>query len=198
MIILKNNEKLFSDRSSEITQIIKSGHTYVKEIMKSIELYWDDPRDVSHWIDKAGGYIFNDTVNKTYVKLQYCFINSLSDNETVSLVGNDYLVKIRSMYINPENFIQEVKKEILTEDGGKYKTWIKSYSDFKVSNKEYVSILKYMSLCFSGLICPDEWYENKWKSLSIPKSSKINITNVNQLKDLIHSCIKYILGVGEY
>ena len=197
MIILRNNEKLFSDRSTEIIQIIKSGHTYVKEIMKSIELYWDDPKDVSHWIDKAGGYIFNDTVNKTYVKLQYCFINSLSDKEIISLVGNDSLSKIRVIYKNPEEFIQAVKEEILTENGGKYKTWIKSYNDFKITNKEYINILKYISLCFSGYINPNEWYDNTWISLNIPKSSKINITNVNQLKDLIHLCVKNILGIGD-
>lgn len=65
MIILR--DKLFSEtRKDEISKIIESCHTYIKEIIKSLELYWKDPDDVNHWIDKAGGFIYNDTYNKQF------------------------------------------------------------------------------------------------------------------------------------
>lgn len=198
MIILRRIaiERLFSDRATEVNQIIVAGHTYVKEIMKAIEMYWDDPDDVSHWIDKAGGYISNDTFNKSYVKPHYCFIDCLRDDEITSLVGINSLNLIRSKYKTSEDFVKSVKIEILTERSGKYKTWIKSISDFKYSDKEYVELFRFISLCISGEVNPDYWFNtNLWNRLKITNKSDLKIYSVNQLKDLIHSCIESILGI---
>lgn len=198
MIILRRTiiDKLFSDRSTEINQIIVAEHTYVKEIMKAIELYWDDPNDVSHWIDKAGGYIFKDTFNKSYINPHYCFLSCLEDSEIISLVGANSLSIIRSKYRTSEDFIESVKIEILTERGGKYRTWIKNISDFKFTNIDYVNIFKFISLCISGAIDPSMWFNiNSWENIKLTNKPYSKLTNVNQLKDLIHSCIENILGI---
>ena len=197
MIILR--DKLFSEtRKDEISKIIEPCHTYIKEIIKSLELYWKDPDDVNHWIDKAGGFIYNDTYNKQFIKPHYCFIYCFNDNDIINLIGRDSLYRIRSTFSTSERFIESVKKEILTEKGGKYKIWLKTFNDFDISNKEYIKIFHFISLCMSGIILPSDWYSNHWNNLSIPKNSNIKLTSVDQLKELIHECLKSILGVGNY
>lgn len=151
MIILR--DKLFSEtRKDEISKIIEPCHTYIKEIIKSLELYWKDPDDVNHWIDKAGGFIYNDTYNKQFIKPHYCFIYCFNDNDIINLIGRDSLYRIRSTFSTSERFIESVKKEILTEKGGKYKIWLKTFNDFDISNKEYIKIFHFISLCMSNNI----------------------------------------------
>ena len=67
-----------------------------------------------------------------------------------------------------------------------------------IANKEYIKIFHFISLCMSGIILPSDWYSNHWNNLSIPKNSNIKLTSVDQLKELIHECLKSILGVGNY
>lgn len=195
MIIFRQKDFGLSDsRQDLLNYLVSSCHTIAMEFIKAIDLYWYDNQDVSHWVDKPTGYILR-LANK--IDLHYSLICSFADSTIRNLIGVDGLSIVRNLYNTPEEFIQSVFKEIL--DDNKYKIWIKDYNFFK-KPKEYIRYFKYITLCISGHITPEDWdNQSSWIRKQIPKESIIKFYKTQEgnrkLHELLTKCIENILGI---
>jgi hypothetical protein len=200
MIIFRQKDFGLSDsRQDQLSYLIDGCHTIAMELIKAIDLYFQDNQDVSHWVDKPVGYILK-LSGRSAVELHYSLICSFPDSDIIKLIGVDGLTLIRNKYSTPEKFIEEVINEILTD--AKYKIWLKNRKFFQ-SAKDYIKYFKYITLCISGEILPEDWNDQgRWLGLSIPRNPKIRFNRSSassrNLHQLITSCIEHILGINYF
>lgn len=196
MIIFREKDfSNLSNRAGQLSYLIGSCHTISLELIKAIELYWDSPENVNHWIDKASGYLHRMT-GKEYIFPHFGLICSFKHKNISDLIGVDGLNEILKKYKSPEDFILNIENEILLSN--KYKTWIKDLSFFK-ETKDYLRIFKYISLCLSGTIVPEDW-NNQWLWINkdIPFGGEILFNKFSngqkEIWEILKSCIDTING----
>lgn len=196
MIIFREKDfALSNSRQNQIRLLITGCHTIAMELIKAIDLYWQDTKDVPHWIDKVCGYMLR-LENRTSVKIHQSLICSFDDKTIIDQIGTDGLKMVRELYTSPENFIFAVESELLKD--AKYRTWITGY-DFFQPPKEYIKYFKYITLCLCGRILPSDW-DSQWTWIreNIPSNTTIRFEKNNkELHVLLMSCIGHILGISD-
>lgn len=196
MIIFR--EKDFSNlnsRSGQLEYLVEGCHTIALELIKAIDFYWYSPENVNHWIDKTTGYLYK-MVGKEYIFPHFGLLCSFQHKNISNLIGLDGLSKVIEKYKSPEDFILSVENEILVSK--KYDTWIKDISFFR-QTKDYLKIFKYISLCLSGNINPNDWDTQwEWINKDIPFNGKIlfpkSSIGQKEIWEIIKSCIDIING----
>ena len=156
-LINEDNDRLFS-RSSEIENLIDKTFPACLEVMKLIEFKEkSNGRDTRHWFDILTSIVDDIGSGNNLRWPQLAFACTLDDDDLYNFIKNDYR-KVRNKFGNPEEVIDDLRKELMTTDNRKYSGWVSNIDDFlDISNEQYLEYYKYISLCLSGDMKPDEW-----------------------------------------
>lgn len=199
-------DKLFAiNRGNSIDNLYNLTKGATMEIIKLIEFrkLCGEGKVMNHWLDVVSGILMRIHKNNSPVKFYMGFIGTLDDRSIINLLSYGELEKIRSEYSTPEDFIQVVKNKLKlqTNKGSeKYADWIKSNGGFLVSNEDYVSYFKFITLSLAGDIDPTSInFDESWKIFSVsgdvvsdnPKNRNI-IPNKESIKELLKICINKI------
>ena len=158
-----------------------------------------DDRD--HWLQMSIKNIIN--AYKVNINPLIFFVWVENDSKVLNkvygtLIYNEFVERFK----NSQGFINNLREHVLYDERTgikKYKWWFDKYG-FIFTDKDYLSIYKYIALCISGQLNPDIDTFND--SVSLINKTKINyskniITNESLLSDIIIKCIKSILGDEE-
>lgn len=218
MIILRKLiDKLFTTktRKDEIDDLLGITEAATMEIMKAIEFYklGGEGAMIDHWVEVANGKIREPHSAQGTVKFHMGFIGVWDKNDVINLLGQNTYDNLEKSYTNPKGFIEKVKNKLKkqTNQGEeKYDDWLKSNKKFLVSNEDYVTYFRFITLCLAGELDPD-FYEggNEWRITSISgdkrdidkrkilKNPKINLTK-DQTKQLLRKCVDIIVVNVDY
>ncbi len=208
--ILCEEQKEFAEVNS-ISDLMHKGKDYFLyyqpclNIMKLIEMYYMhletkiDDRD--HWLQMSIKNIIN--AYKVNINPLIFFVWVENDSKVLNkvygtLIYNEFVERFK----NSQGFINNLREHVLYDERTgikKYKWWFDKYG-FIFTDKDYLSIYKYIALCISGQLNPNIDTFND--SVSLINKTKINyskniITNESLLSDIIIKCIKSILGDEE-
>lgn len=202
ILFRKKEERLFSKREKSIEYILGQSKSICKELIKTLTMFVEESNNlyenVPHWIEKPNGYLWDvlDEAKKSKLLVTLVFYPTYLHKDILIIEnGKDSLSKdSREKYKDPVSFIRSIESEILTEDGGKYKTALKSLADFK-KDKFYMDFFLYLGLCLNikDLFKKEEPHKvlsDFWKGTIKPQKDNINLTDKNQLKYIIASCVK--------
>lgn len=205
MIIFRQKE--FGAPINNIEDFLKggsNGREFITQgplnIMKSIEMWSlldeDGKSYVTHWIgDMVNKELLNKFVKKGIPpQVMFCFFEEEPIEISDALGKNNfdkYILKRDFGY--GEEFQKRVKSRLLTEikrgedpsNGAKYETFFKN-NPITTTNKEYLIIFKYIALCLSGQLDPNQ--DNFSESTCY---KKILTTNINYADSLPKSKLSH-------
>lgn len=195
-------ERFFSSNKVKTRDgILSQSEGICKELIKALTMFSEESNhlqeQIPHWIEKSNGYIWKywKNSNDDGILITHMFSKSYLHKDLIRFNNsNEIESKINTEYSDPVTFIRSIENEILTEDGGKYKTALKSLSDFK-KDKFYMDFFLYLGLCLNikDLFKKEEPHKvlsDFWKGTIKPQKNNINLTDKNQLKYIIASCVK--------
>lgn len=173
------------------------------EIMKCIEMY--EIGNTHHWIvDKAVNKTMKEvkvegTTPQLLLSLGFEVLNSENENLVKAVKNFNTITKYQSLYKSPIDFIQSIKKKMLTEtdDGeAKYKSWFDN-NPIQYSDEEYIDFYKYIALCLSGQLNPDV-DDFDWNIEKVLKRTKVDYSLDTKFSDkekqrLIAKCVTNIV-----
>jgi hypothetical protein len=142
----KLEERIFN-RRNDFDLLVKLSSSSCKEIIKCMEMYWIDPEDIPHWIEKVVRDIMMVVNPSSDIYSYHSFISVLDKEYIEKYIGSDVISRMKIK--DPELFIDSVKRSIITEKGGKYPS-LKSMSNFQYSNEYYVKLFRLLSAVLSG------------------------------------------------
>ena len=182
MVIFRQKDFSFSTLDSVFNTAIPR---ICLEIMKCIEMY--ETEDVYHWVkDKIIKTINEVTVESLTPQTLLCLgFDKLSNKDLIDAINNsNTTTKFSSLYRSPEEFIQSIKKKMLTETKNgkpKYKSWFDN-NPIQYSDEEYVDFYKYIALCLSGQLNPDV-DDFDWNIEKVLKRTKVDYSLSGVAKD---------------
>ena len=192
-LINEDNDRLFS-RSSEIENLIDKTFPACLEVMKLIEFKEkSNGRDTRHWFDILTSIVDDIGSGNNLRWPQLAFSCTLDDDDLYNFIKNDYR-KVRNKFGNPEEVIDDLRRELMTTDNRKYSGWVSNIDDFlDISNEQYLKYYKYISLCLSGDIGPDEWdpWTLTWDKSMMNMEISTDECQVD-IRETLEACIKNI------
>ncbi len=207
-----NIEKLFSlveeqKEFSVIDKFISGGYgtdfiLCSLDILKLIELYDKDGGiHIKHWLDMSSKVLV--VLSGSNISPQTAFV-WLEDNP-INIIGTNSAKDFLNNFQNSEGFLNYLKNRLVTDvKNGEIKYNFKP-SEFKYGEDiyKYLSIYKYIALCISGQLEPNEPGEfDIMINDSSFKEMKVNYKmhkrrSKESLINILHKCIKDILYIYE-
>ena len=187
MIILRQKQLEFSDRQTEINLLINCCKTNTMEVLKALEMYFLDNKDVNHWLDKATSYMMK-FIEGENIEVYLSFIGMFDKSTITDLIGIDGFNNFISKYNLPQvNYNISFFNSIVSDIRSKYSNIEKdnNVTLFKDKNfKYYQTALKFITLCLYGLVKPENWDDKaSWIKKKIP--TDINKKMIVFIKDKI-------------
>ena len=172
--IIKLFDKLFAiSRGDSINTLLNLTEGATMEIMKLIEFrkLCGEGKMMDHWLSDASGILANKIHrNNGPVKFYMAFIGALDNKSIENLLSVGDLDDIRRKYYTPEKFIESVKNKLksqVNKGNEKYTDWIfKNNKGFLVSNEDYVSYFKFITLSLAGEIDPND-FDESWMVFNV-------------------------------
>lgn len=191
-------EKIFN-RRNDFDLLVRLSSSSCKEIIKCMEMYWVDPEDIPHWIEKVVRDIMMVVNPSSDIYPYHSFISVLDKDYIEKYIGSDIISRMKVK--DPELFIESIKKTIITEKGGKYPS-LRSMKDFQYSNKYYVNLFRLLSSVLSGKTDINDIRINDKGDIISPNPIPVIlggriVLNKERLKDILTNFIYVMNGCSD-
>lgn len=207
LVGIGEEERTFAEsRGDEIKNLLNLVEGNAMEIMKAIEFYklgGEGPM-IDHWISIANGRLHKtDYGDDSTVRFHMGFIGALNKKDITTMLSEGDYQTISGKYSTPEKFIEAVKNKLSKQTNKgeeKYEDWItKDNEGFLVSNEDYVTYFKFITLCLAGVIEESDYLSwqilsngYKFNKMVVPKAPIYKL-NKEQTKGILRNCIDKII-----
>lgn len=199
-------EKIFVLNSKQL--FLKQSKLVLLNLIKLFELYnLNGGAHINHWLNKVNNSLLILYKNNDSYQSFYSLLDPKHRREFIGLNEEKNLIEEAGGSKDYEILLGDIVKEFLntgsskeTGQEAKYghlyvNNDIKKNRLFKLTKNKYPVYIKYIALCLSGQLCPDDWwYEiNNISKMEIDYSIK-HVVSKEESKEIIAQCLEYIIS----
>ena len=198
-------EKVFALNSKQL--FLEHSELVLLNLIKLFELHdLNGGVHVNHWINKANNSLLILYKNSDSYQSFYSLLDSKHRREFIGLNEEKDLIEKAGGSRDYEVLLGYTVREFLSTGssietgqdakyGHLYVSSIRKNRLFKLTKSKYPVYIKYIALCLSGQMCPDDWWSEVGNIPKMEIDYSIRYTTTkDKSKEIITQCLEHIIS----